>query len=389
MSEEYLKRGVSPTKEDVHKAIAKQSKGLFPGAFCKVVAEPGGDADTATIMHADGAGTKSAIAYMVYAETGNADVFKGIAQDSLVMNLDDLICVGATSGFLVSNTIGRNAHRVRADAVKAIIEGYQEFVTKLAGYSIEIELAGGETADVGDLVRTVIVDSTVLCRLPRASVIDFSRVAAGDLIVGLSSYGRARYEDDENSGIGSNGFTLARHALLRREYAERFPETFSETIPADAVYGGKFSLADTVPGTGRPLSFALLSPTRTYVPIVRTLLASPVAGSVTGILHCSGGGQSKCLGFGKGLHYIKDQLLRVPPIFGCIAEQGVEPRQMFQVFNMGHRLEVYVRPQAAQAVIDCAGSFGVEAQVIGRVEAFSGAANKLTIATAGAELVYE
>lgn len=389
MSEEYLKRGVSPTKEDVHQAIARHSKGLFPGAFCKIVAEPGASDDTVTVMHADGAGTKSSLAYLLYAESGDASVFKGIAQDALVMNLDDLLCVGATSGFLVSNTIGRNAHRVRGDAIKAVIDGYEELAAKLRGFGVEIVLTGGETADVGDLVRTVIVDSTVVCRLPRASVIDFSRVAPGDLIVGLASYGRARYEDDENSGIGSNGLTLARHTLLKHEYAERFPESYSETVPDDAVYVGKYALQDTLPGSSRSVAWGLLSPTRTYLPVVRALLSSPLGAHVTGIVHCSGGGLAKCKSFGSGLHYVKESLLPVPPIFRCIAEQGIDARQMFQVFNMGQRLELYVKPDQARGVIELAASFGIEAKITGRVEAHSSASNKVTIAEGGAELVYE
>ncbi len=388
MSEEYLRRGVSPTKEDVHRAIASHSQGLFPGAFCKIVEEPGGASDSVTVMHADGAGTKSSVAYLHYAETGDAEVFKGIAQDSLAMNLDDLLCVGATTGFLVSNTIGRNAHRIRGDVVKALIDGYEEFAARLRALSIEVVLTGGETADVGDLVRTIIVDSTVVCRLPKSRVIDFSKVSAGDVIVGLASYGKATYEADENSGIGSNGLTLARHTLLKHEYAERFPESFSETIPRDAVYAGRYSLGDTLPGSSRSVGWGLLSPTRTYLPIVRALLTSPIAERITGILHCSGGGLAKCRNFGQGLHYIKDALLPVPAIFNCIAEHGISAQQMFQVFNMGQRLEIYSRPEHAATVIETARSFGVDAKIVGRVEALPGTTNKVTIGYGGAELVF-
>jgi phosphoribosylformylglycinamidine cyclo-ligase len=269
-SNEYLDRGVSATKDDVHRAIAKHSAGEVPGAFCKVIADPAGDPQMLAVMHADGAGTKSSVAYLLYAETGDASAFRGIAQDSLVMNTDDLLCVGATTGLLVSNTIGRNAHRVKGDVISALIDGYEACAEMLRGYGVEITLTGGETADVGDLVRTVIADSTVFARVPRAAVGDFSRVEPGDLIIGLSSTGKAAYESDESSGIGSNGLTLARHALLAHSYAERFPESFSETIPADKVYCGRFQLGDTLPGTTRTVAWGLLSPTRTYLPVVRT-----------------------------------------------------------------------------------------------------------------------
>jgi phosphoribosylformylglycinamidine cyclo-ligase len=388
-SSEYLDRGVSPTKDDVHRAIAKHSAGEVPGAFCKVIADPAGDPDMLAVMHADGAGTKSSVAYLLYAETGDASAFRGIAQDSLVMNTDDLLCVGALSGYLVSNTIGRNAHRVRGDVISAIIDGYEACAAMLRGYGVEIELTGGETADVGDLVRTVIADSTVFARVPRARVPDFSRVQGGDLIVGLSSTGKASYELDENSGIGSNGLTLARHALLAHSYAERFPESFSETIPADKVYCGRFRLQDTLPGTSRTVAWGLLSPTRTYLPVARAILASPLAAQVTGILHCSGGGQTKCRGFGRGLHYIKDSLFPTPPLFQAIQDSGIEHKQMYQVFNMGHRLEVYVRPAAAAQVVEIAQSFGVEAKIVGRIEANSGTgANRVTIAANGRSYEY-
>ncbi|HEY3668333.1 MAG TPA: AIR synthase related protein, partial [Polyangiaceae bacterium] len=357
-SNEYLDRGVSATKDDVHRAIAKHSAGEVPGAFCKVIADPAGDPQMLAVMHADGAGTKSSVAYLLYAETGDASAFRGIAQDSLVMNTDDLLCVGATTGLLVSNTIGRNAHRVKGDVISALIDGYEACAEMLRGYGVEITLTGGETADVGDLVRTVIADSTVFARVPRAAVGDFSRVEPGDLIVGLSSTGKAAYESDESSGIGSNGLTLARHALLAHSYAERFPESFSETIPADKVYCGRFQLGDTLPGTTRTVAWGLLSPTRTYLPVVRALLGSPLSAHITGILHCSGGGQTKCRGFGRGLHYVKDSLFATPPLFRAIADSGIEHKQMYQVFNMGHRMELYVRPSAAQGVVQAAERFG-------------------------------
>jgi phosphoribosylformylglycinamidine cyclo-ligase len=388
-SNEYLDRGVSATKDDVHRAIAKHSAGEVPGAFCKVIADPAGDPQMLAVMHADGAGTKSSVAYLLYAETGDPSAFRGIAQDSLVMNTDDLLCVGATTGLLVSNTIGRNAHRVKGDVISALIDGYEACAEMLRGYGVDITLTGGETADVGDLVRTVIADSTVFARVPRAAVGDFSRVEPGDLIVGLSSTGKADYESEENSGIGSNGLTLARHALLAHSYAERFPESFSETIPADKVYCGRFQLRDTLPGTTRTVAWGLLSPTRTYLPIVRALLGSELAPHITGILHCSGGGQTKCRGFGRGLHYIKDSLFATPPLFQAIADSGIEQKQMYQVFNMGHRMELYVRPSAAEGVVQAAQRFGVAAKVVGRIEANAGSgANRVSIAANGQSYEY-
>ncbi|HEX7452623.1 MAG TPA: AIR synthase related protein [Polyangiaceae bacterium] len=388
-SNEYLDRGVSPTKDDVHRAIAKHSAGEVPGAFCKVIDDPAGDPQMVAVMHADGAGTKSSVAYLLYAETGDASAFRGIAQDSLVMNTDDLLCVGATSGFLLSNTIGRNAHRVKGDVISALIDGYEACAEMLRGYGIEITLTGGETADVGDLVRTVIADSTVFARVPRALVRDFSRVEPGDLIVGLSSTGKTNYESEENSGIGSNGLTLARHALLAHSYAERFPESFSETIPADKVYCGRFQLQDTLPGTQHNVAWGLLSPTRTYLPVARAVLSSELAAQVTGILHCSGGGQTKCRGFGRGLHYIKDALFPTPPLFQAIQDSGIEQKQMYQVFNMGHRLELYVRPSAAAGIVLAAARFGVAAKIVGRIEANAGSgANRVTIAANGQSYEY-
>ena len=388
-SNEYLDRGVSPTKDDVHRAIAKHSAGEVPGAFCKVIADPAGDPKMVAVMHADGAGTKSSVAYLLYAEAGDPSAFRGIAQDSLVMNTDDLLCVGATSGFLVSNTIGRNAHRVKGDVISAIIDGYEACAEMLRSYGVELTLTGGETADVGDLVRTLIADSTVFARVPRAEVRDFSRVEPGDLIVGLSSTGKTSYEPEENSGIGSNGLTLARHALLAHSYAERFPESFSETIPADKVYCGRFQLQDTLPGTSHTVAWGLLSPTRTYLPIARALLSSELAPQVTGILHCSGGGQTKCRGFGRGLHYLKDSLFSTPALFQAIQDSGIEQKQMYQVFNMGHRLELYVRPSAAAAVVDVAARFGVAAKIVGRIEANAGTgANRVTIAVNGQSYEY-
>ncbi len=390
MSNEYLDRGVSATKDDVHRAIAKHSAGEVPGAFCKVIPDPAGDPTMVAVMHADGAGTKSSVAYLLYAESGDPSAFRGIAQDALVMNTDDLLCVGATSGFLVSNTIGRNAHRVKGEVIAAIIDGYESCAAMLRSHGVEITLSGGETADVGDLVRTVIADSTVFARVPRADVSDFSRVEAGDVIIGLSSTGKANYETEENSGIGSNGLTLARHALLAHSYAERFPESFSETIAIDKVYCGKFQLSDTLPGTSHTVAWGLLSPTRTYLPIVRAILASDLAPRISGILHCSGGGQTKCRGFGRGLHYVKDSLFPTPPLFRAIADSGIDDKQMYQVFNMGHRLELYARSSAAAGIIDAAARFGVAAKIVGRIERSADAAvNRVTVVANGQTHEYQ
>jgi phosphoribosylformylglycinamidine cyclo-ligase len=389
MATEYEKRGVSSTKEDVHEALVGISPGLFPSAFCKIIPDLGGDGEMVSVMHADGAGTKAAVAYIRFKETGDAGVFKGIAQDSLVMNIDDLICVGAVDDFVVSGTIGRNAQRVGGDIVRALIHGNEEFAARLRGLGIRISLAGGETADLGDLVRTVIVDSTVFVRLPRAQVIDCTRMAPGDLIVGLSSSGRARYEDDENSGIGSNGLTLARHVLLKSTYKERYPETFAETIDPAAVYTGRFELGDRLPGTARDVGWGLLSPTRTYAPVIKALLGADGAGAISGIVHCSGGGQAKCRRFGAGLHFIKDALFEPPAIFRSVEDAGVSNHDLFQVFNMGHRMELYCRPGAEKRIIDAGAQFGIEARVVGRIEASpAGAQNAVTVWYRGHELRY-
>lgn len=396
MATEYERRGVSSTKEDVHDALVGISAGLFPSAFCKIIPDLAGDDTMASVMHADGAGTKAAVAYIRFKETGDAEVFKGIAQDSLVMNIDDLICVGAVDDFIVSSTIGRNAQRVGGAVVRALIHGNEEFAARLRALGIRVSLAGGETADVGDLVRTVIVDSTVIVRLPRAKVIDCTRIRPGDLIVGLSSSGRARYEDDENSGIGSNGLTLARHVLLKSTYKERHPETFAETVDPSAVYTGRFELQDGLPGTKRDLAWGLLSPTRTYAPVIRAILDGAGAGAdaggdreVSGIVHCSGGGQAKCRRFGAGLHFIKDALFEPPAIFRCIEDAGVPSQDLFQVFNMGHRMELYCRPGAVKDIIDAGARFGIEAKVVGRIEANPDApSNAVTVWYRGRELRY-
>lgn len=388
MTTEYEKRGVSSTKEDVHAALAGISAGLFPTAFCKIVTDIAGDDRMVSVMHADGAGTKSIVAYLVAQETGDAGVFAGIAQDSLVMNIDDVICVGAIDGFVISNTIGRNAHRIGKDAVRALIHGYEAVAARLATLGITVVLSGGETADVGDLVRTAIVDSTLFTRMPKAEVIDCTQIRPGDLIVGLSSAGRASYEDDDNSGIGSNGLTLARHVLLAAHYRERYPESFSETVPATSAYTGRYRLADRIPGSDRTIAWGLVSPTRTYAPVIKAALAA-ARPDITGIVHCSGGGQAKCLRFGTGVHYIKDALFEPPVIFRCIEDAGVPLAEMFQVFNMGHRMELYCRPAAVDKVVAASERLGVAARVVGRIEASpDGARNLVTVAHRGHELRY-
>lgn len=389
-SREYLDRGVSPTKEDVHAAIRHVSRGIAPGAFCKIILDVGGDESFAAVMHADGAGTKSTLAYLVAKETGDVSAFRGIAQDSAVMNVDDVICVGAVDEFLLSNTIGRNAHRVGGDVLEQIIRGYSDFAETMTRHGVRITLAGGETADVGDLVQTIIVDSTVYVRMRRADIVDCSKIRPGDVIVGLSSAGQATYETRPNSGIGSNGLTLARHVLLHKEYARKYPETYSPTVAEDKVYVGKFALGDRLPGSSLTVGEALLSPTRTYAPIVRELLGS-LRSSISGLIHCTGGGQVKCRHFGQGLHYVKRDLFEPPALFQAIQDaSGMAWREMYEVFNMGHRMEVYCQASAADAVVATAERFGVAARVIGEVlPATKGdVGNRVTIHAAGQEYSY-
>jgi phosphoribosylformylglycinamidine cyclo-ligase len=379
---EYEKRGVSSTKEDVHQALVGVSAGLYPTAFCKIVPDIAGDDTMASVMHADGAGTKSTVAYLHFRESGDPAVFAGIAQDSIVMNVDDLICVGATEDFIVSNTIGRNAHRVGAEVIRAVIHGYDDFAARMRPLGVTMQQAGGETADVGDLVRTIIVDSTVFVRLARAAVVDNTGIRPGDVIVGLASFGRARYEDADNSGIGSNGLTLARHILLHSHYRDRYPETYAETMDPSAVYGGKFRLSDRLPGSEQTVGWGLLSPTRTYAPVIKAALAAHRA-DIGGIVHCSGGGQAKCRRFGSGVHYIKDALFDAPAIFRAIEDSGVPSAEMYEAFNMGHRMEIYCRPAAAPALIDISAQLGVPAKVVGRIEASGTAENRVTVIDRG------
>ena len=388
-AESYLSRGVSPTKDDVKKAVSGQSGGVFPGAFCKLVEDIAGDPDYALAVHADGAGTKSSAAYLQYRETGDVSWFASLAQDSLVMNTDDLACVGVISGLSLSNTIGRNAHRINGACIAAVISGYDAVIKKLQGLGIDINMTGGETADVGDLVRTMIVDSTLVARVRRSDVINAANIKPGHVIVGLSSSGKAIYEDHENSGISSNGLTAARHMLLSKYYLEKYPESVSETIPADKVYCGKFLLGDPLPGSSMTVGEAILSPTRTYLPVLAEILRKHRA-SISGIIHCTGGGQAKCRDFGRSLRYVKDNLFAFPPVFQAIFESGEIPmKEMFQVFNCGHRMEFYCEASAAQDLISIASSYGVEAQVVGHVEALpEGSPNEVVIEAYGEKFVY-
>ncbi|MDE6078825.1 MAG: phosphoribosylformylglycinamidine cyclo-ligase [Duncaniella sp.] len=377
----YNLRGVSASKEDVHNAIKNVDKGLYPKAFCKIIPDIlGGDADYCNIMHADGAGTKSSLAYAYWRETGDLSVWKGIAQDALVMNIDDLLCVGATDNILVSSTIGRNKHLIPGEVISAIINGTEELLARLREMGVGIYSTGGETADVGDLVRTIIVDSTVTCRMRRADVVDNANIKAGDVIVGLASFGQAVYEDSYNGGMGSNGLTSARHDVFAKYIAEKYPETYDAAVPDELVYSGSCSLTDPVEGTPLTAGQLVLSPTRTYAPFVKRLL-SEMRPAVDGMIHCTGGAQTKVMHFVEGKHVIKDNLFPVPPLFDLIRRESHTPwEEMYKVFNMGHRLEVYVAPEHAAEVIAIAESLGIEARIVGRVE--DAPANRLTIVNA-------
>lgn len=362
-------RGVSASKEDVHKAISKLDKGLFPKAFCKIVPDylTGSD-EHCIVMHADGAGTKSSLAYMYWKETGDLSVWKGIAQDALVMNLDDLLCVGATENILLSSTIGRNKNLIPGDVISAIINGTQELVEELAKHGVNLLLTGGETADVGDLVRTIIVDSTVVCRMRRADVIDNANIKGNSVIVGLASYGQATYESSYNGGMGSNGLTSARHDVFANYLAQKYPDSYDAHVPAEVVYKGSYKLTDEVPGTGLDAGKLVLSPTRTYAPVIAKILES-YRSQIHGIVHCSGGAQSKVLHFVDGIRVVKNNLFDIPPLFNIIKEQsGASWDEMFRVFNMGHRMELYVPEAIAADIIAIAQSFGVEAKIIGHTE---------------------
>lgn len=370
MNDRYSQRGVSAQKEDVHKAVAKLDKGLFPNAFCKIYPDFwGNDPEFCNLMHADGAGTKSILAYMYWKETGDMSVWKGIAIDSIVMNIDDMLCVGATGPFTYSSTIGRNKHLIPGEVISALINGTQEYFDTMKQHGIDIHFLGGETADVGDVVRTVIVDGTMACRMRRDQLVTTENMQPGDVVVSLASYGQATYEDEYNSGMGSNGLTSARHEMLHKDYASKYPESVDPNLPSDVVYNGKFHLTDS---TTTPLNVGkmILSPTRTYAPVILKVLQQHFD-KVHGIIHCSGGGQSKCLHYLPApLRVIKDNLLPVPPLFTMIQDSaGTGWREMYQVFNMGQRLEIFTDAETAKSIIDIAASFNIAAQISGRVEA--------------------
>jgi len=386
--DKYALRGVSSSKEDVHKAIEKLDKGLFPKAFCKIIPDYlGGDPDYCIVMHADGAGTKSSLAYVYWKETGDMSVWKGIAQDAIVMNTDDLICVGACDNILFSSTIGRNKHRIPGEVISEIIEGNRDFAEKMRRFGINIVLTGGETADVGDLVSTVIVDSTVCARVKRSEIIDCSKICAGDVIVGLCSYGQAVYEDEYNGGTGSNGLTAARHDLFSNIVGVKYPESYNNQIPKDLAYTGPRMLDEKEPETGITYGKLLLSPTRTYAPVIKNVLSACREG-IHGIIHCSGGAQTKVLNFIEGLTVIKDNLFPLPPLFRAVKETSKSTvREMYKVFNMGHRMEVYLDKDQADKVIEISRSLGVDAMVVGRVETSKDTVVRLI--TEFGEFVYE
>ncbi len=385
----YAKRGVSSSKSDVHNAIKNIDKGLFPKAFCKIVPDfLTGDSNYCLVMHADGAGTKSALAYSYWRETGDLDIWRGIAQDAIVMNLDDLLCVGVTDNILLSSTIGRDKNLIPGEVISTIIEGSETFIDKMREFGLSLYSTGGETADVGDLVQTIIVDSTVCARIKRSEVIDNSNIAAGDLVVGLASSGQAIYEDLYNSGIGSNGLTFARHELFNSEVGKRYPESFSPNIPKEVVYTGSKGLKEIDPKSGLSWGRLLLSPTRSYAPIVKELL-SVDREMIHGMVHCSGGGQTKVLNFIDNLWVIKDNLFQIPHLFREIQSESSTPwQEMYKIFNMGHRMELYVAPKAVPNILATSKKYGVEAQVIGRVEPLDRGA-KVTLKTENGEFNYE
>jgi phosphoribosylformylglycinamidine cyclo-ligase len=378
-SSKYDSRGVSFDKKEVHDAIKNIDKGLFPNAFCKIIPDLiTGDDDYCIVMHADGAGTKSSLAYAYWKETGDLEVWKGISQDSLIMNIDDLICVGGINNIIVSSTIGRNKKLIPGEVIKTIIEGNELVISKLNSFGINIKSSGGETADVGDLVKTIIVDSTVVCRLKRDDVIDNSNINDGDVIVGLASFGKTTYEDEYNSGIGSNGLTSARHDVFEKYLKVKYPETFDNSLSDDLIYLGSKKLTDKIPEINLDAGKLVLSPTRTYAPVVKEILSKTDRKKIHGIIHCSGGAQTKVMNFVKNKHVIKDNLFQIPPVFNLIQnESQTSWREMYQVFNMGHRLEIYTDHNTANEIINISKSFNLDAQIIGRVE--NSESNKLTI----------
>ena len=379
VSKRYAQRGVSASKEDVHNAIKNIDKGLFPKAFCKIVPDYlTNDDEHCLIMHADGAGTKSSLAYMYWKETEDVSVWKGIAQDALIMNIDDLLCVGATDNIMLSSTIGRNKNLIPGEVLSAIINGTEELITELKEFGVTIHSTGGETADVGDLVRTIIVDSTVTARMKREDVIDNANIQAGDVIVGLASFGQASYENEYNGGMGSNGLTSARHDVFNNYLAEKYPESFDAAVPTDLVYSGNVKLTDEVENSPIDAGKLVLSPTRTYAPIIKAILSKYKSDSIHGMIHCSGGAQTKILHFVDNLHIVKDNMFKIPPLFKLIQEQSkTDWKEMYQVFNCGHRMELYVKPNVAEEIIEISKSFNVDAKIVGRVEASEN--KKLTI----------
>jgi phosphoribosylformylglycinamidine cyclo-ligase len=369
-SQRYNLRGVSASKEDVHLAIKNIDKGLFPQAFCKIIPDYlTNDEKYCIIMHADGAGTKSALAYMYWKETGDVSVWKGIAQDALIMNIDDLLCVGATDNILLSSTIGRNKNLIPAEIISAIINGTEELIAELKKHGVTIHSTGGETADVGDLVRTIIVDSTVTARMKRSDVINNANIQAGDVIVGLASFGQASYETEYNGGMGSNGLTSARHDVFEKYLATKYPESFDAAVPSELVYSGQTKLTDTVENSPIDAGKLVLSPTRTYAPVIKKLLSKYNSNQIHGMVHCSGGAQTKVLHFVDNVHVIKDNLFPVPPLFKLIQENSkTDWKEMYQVFNCGHRMEIYIPAEIAQDIIEISKSFNIDAQIVGRVE---------------------
>ena len=386
-TDRYYQRGVSSDKEDVHNAIKNIDKGLFPSAFCKIVPDYlSGDEDYCLIMHADGAGTKSSLAYMYWKETGDISVWKGIAQDALIMNIDDLLCVGSVDNIMLSSTIGRNKSLINRDVLSEIINGTEELLTEYKKFGINIISTGGETADLGDLVRTIIVDSTVVARMKRADVVDNANIKTGDVIIGLSSSGMATYETEYNAGMGSNGLTSARHDVFYKVLAKKYPESFDPSVPMDLVYSGTKKLTDAVEGSVLDAGKLVLSPTRTYAPIIKNIL-DKYRSQINGMVHCSGGAQTKVLHFVNNVHVIKDNMFELPPLFKLIQEEsGTNWKEMYKVFNMGHRMELYVPEEIAEAIIAISESFNVDAKVIGRVEEFEG--KKLTITSEFGTFIY-
>jgi phosphoribosylformylglycinamidine cyclo-ligase len=387
VSDRYNQRGVSASKEDVHEAIKKIDKGLYPNAFCKIVPDLlANDPNYCTVMHADGAGTKSSLAYIYWKETGDLSVWKGIAQDAIIMNVDDLLCVGATGPILLSSTIGRNKNKIPGEVISTLITGTEEVLEMLRSHGMTISSTGGETADVGDLVRTIIVDSTVTARLKRDEVIDNKNIEAGDVIVGLASYGQAVYESEYNGGTGSNGLTSSRHDVFSNVYAKKYPESYDPSVPAELVYSGKYLVTDQLPATPLNIGKLVLSPTRTYAPVMIAMLKEMRA-HIHGMVHCSGGAQTKVLHFIDKLHVIKDNLFEIPPLFKLIHEvSGTDLKEMYKVFNMGHRMEIYLPEKMAEQVISISRSFGVEAQIIGRVESYE--KKQVTVKISQGEFVY-